>query len=105
MIDNAKLTEIKKREERLVTEKWYYDGETICESQNGNPVITANNHGDIMMGEVVGQFIVNAREDIPMLVVEIERLQAYTKTLKETYWNGTDYELEQLIIHGGKANE
>lgn len=88
MINNAKLTEIKQRTDRLVSEKWYYDGETVCESQNGNPVVTANNYGDIMMGEVVGQFIANAREDIPMLVAEVERLRTALNKIKADPYHG-----------------
>lgn len=84
MITSDELTQMKERAKRLVTEKWYFDGETICESDRGNPVVTANNHGDIMMSQVVGEFIAHSREDVPRLVAEVERLQSRVDTLEGT---------------------
>lgn len=77
------LEAIRARESRLLSEKWYFDGSDICESKNGNPVITANNYGDMMISEVVGQFIANSREDIPALLAEVDRLQAENAKYKD----------------------
>lgn len=80
-ITNEELTQIKERAERLVDEKWYYDGETICESQRGNPVITGTTLGDVWMSDNVGEFIAHAREDVPRLVAEVKRLRTMKKMI------------------------
>ena len=104
---DKQLAEIKAREARLVSEKWYYDGETVCEAKHGNPVITANNWGDIMMAPVVGEFIAHARQDIPELVAEVERLREALENIAEGwrymdehafYNNATKYAREALGI-------
>ena len=93
-ITNAELTQIKERAERLVDEKWYYDGETICESQRGNPVITGTTLGDVWMSDNVGEFIAHAREDVPRLVAEVELLR---KTLVDIYEYTSDLTIIEAI--------
>lgn len=112
MITSDELTQIKERADKAIVGPWFFDvgrkerldrRPAVIEHfdyEQGESFI----HGDVASIEDA-EFIAHSREDVPRLVAEVDRLQAYIKTLKETYWNGTDYELEQLIIYGGDCRE
>ena len=68
------LAVIKERERAVISDGWYYDGSTVRQT-HCIPVIWSDGDGPRMNDEV-GQFIANARQDVPKLVADVERLQA-----------------------------
>ena len=73
MIDNAKLTEIKERVEETPFDKAYVKGDPWkgyeVRSESNEQTIAETSSG------TDAEFIAHAYEDIPMLVVEVERLR------------------------------
>lgn len=68
------LAVIKERAQSVISDGWYYDGSTVRQT-HCIPVIWSDGDGPRMNDEI-GQFIAHAREDIPKLVAEVERLQS-----------------------------
>lgn len=69
------LAEIKERESRLNKETWYFDGSDVCESKYGNSIAYEDDTGFTHVSHNVGEFIAHARQDVPALIAEVERLQ------------------------------
>lgn len=77
---NAKLTQydlqaIKERAESATEGPWIYEGERVT-SENGRGVFSVLNERYIYGNDHDIRFIEAARQDIPKLLAEIERLQA-----------------------------
>ena len=87
---NAKLTQdelqaIKERAEKATSGPWYHtERDTqdieryICSDSTGDFVVSSGHYYDEDWSEIKyddAEFIANAREDIPQLVAEVERLQ------------------------------
>lgn len=73
---------IRKRAESATEGPWKWDGDSLTYRKHGmlDPIVWANQYGDITVEEPDAEFIANAREDIPKLLAEIERLRSEVKS-------------------------
>lgn len=83
-MDNAKLTEIKQRVEKATSGPWYakrVNGRLALYTRGLSAPIqldkTANSNDNF-------KFIAHTREDIPMLVAEVERLRKALTNIEKT---------------------
>lgn len=87
-MDQKYIDEIKAREQAATLgpwkDPWYADTEEdadrICDN-GGNPVVSIDEDGHLLIGSTDSWFICNARTDIPALIAEVERLTAENKNL------------------------
>lgn len=68
---------IRKRAESATEGPWKWDGDSLTYRKHGmlDPIVWANQYGDITVEEPDAEFIANAREDIPKLLAEVEALR------------------------------
>lgn len=71
MLTNEQLDAIRKRAEAATEGPWYYDNQTgdLIE------INTGKYPKKVLADEATGVFLANAREDVPALLAEVERLQ------------------------------
>lgn len=71
------LEAIRIRADKASKGPWEWDEDYLTFRKHGmlEPVIWAGRHGNIIMEEADADFIANAREDIPALLAEVERLR------------------------------
>lgn len=89
MLNKEQLDEIKARVEKATPGEWFYDSYTVCTDEvfddEGNLVETvtldyADRHGDVhFKKETDAQFVAHARQDVPALIEEVERLNRIEK--------------------------
>lgn len=81
------LNAIKERAAKATTGPWYYevDGDLFANGETVlTPFVTKHDIPILKMKNDDATFIAHAREDIPMLVAEVERLQSENESLKRS---------------------
>lgn len=73
-MSEQELAVIKERADKATVGPWFYEGERVS-SENGRGVFSILNEQYIYGNDYDLRFIEHAREDIPKLVAEVERLQ------------------------------
>lgn len=74
-MSEQELAVIKERADKATVGPWFYEGERVS-SENGRGVFSILNEQYIYGNDYDLRFIEHAREDIPKLVAEVERLQS-----------------------------
>lgn len=102
---NERIEEIRRREENATRGPWTWDGHRVptLSGRAGDPdiyeydteVIEASHHGEcgcrsactleLEVGPGDRSFIANAREDIPFLLAEVERLEREKALVRQAY--------------------
>ena len=72
-ITNAELTEMKERAKKATAGPWVTYYESLVKSKEGDKVVADT--WQVVNGEYDARFIAHAREDVPRLVAEVERLR------------------------------
>lgn len=79
MITTEELEQMKERAEKATAGPWYYeiDGDLWADGQVVlSPLLTEHGVNVLNIRKTDAQFIAHAREDVPRLVAEVERLQS-----------------------------
>ncbi|GEM_PF-2276756 len=85
MMNKEQLNAIKERVAKATPGEWFYDSYTVCTDEifdgDGGLIETvtidyADRHGDVHSKEETdAQFVAHARQDVPALIAEVERLR------------------------------
>lgn len=73
-ITDAELTQMKERAEKATAGPWVTYYESLVKSKEGDKVVADT--WRVVNGANDARFIAHAREDVPRLVAEVERLQS-----------------------------
>ena len=80
-ITNAELTQMKERAEKATGGPWEHDVWSNAITNDGGSVdIISNVDGQISVYDNDAEFIAHAREDVPRLVAEVERLREHIQS-------------------------
>lgn len=111
MMTSEELQAIKERVEKATPGEWFYDSYTVCTDEilgdDGELIETvtldyADRHGDVHFKEEAdAQFVAHARQDVPALISEVERLEKERAAL-EFHLKVSSCALE---IEGAKADK
>lgn len=119
MLTKEQLNMIKERVAKATPGEWFYDSYTVCTDEifdgDGGLIETVtldytDRHGDVRFKEETdAQFVAHARQDVPALVAEVERLQKANRKraeiIEEQNKELNNFRMDKLLMDFGISKE